>query len=296
MAEETQIVDAEKLFINLGKQYDGLFNSLKRAFKYGRIENWYYAICQFAEDYIDARNNLREDIEKNGLDTTILDYSSVYYFSVETVCMPELIPLDQRVGLKYKLFKDSWTEEYEKIKDYLHPEDLNRKNSRSLEETTEEEHVLPYYKEDVEKLTSILREPSFLDTMLKDKKSLKDAFLEDKRTAKLIDETPEIEALIESFSDAMIYTIANQNTGNPDVGINSKKASDDFARSMVKTIEDLKSQGFTSTRKIAAELNRLDIPTARGGSWSHNNVSKLNIRIKELGLDKTSQSETLSLD
>jgi hypothetical protein len=38
-------------------------------------------------------------------------------------------------------------------------------------------------------------------------------------------------------------------------------------------VDDLRSQGFTSVRAIAAELNERGILTPRGGAW-HPNVSR----------------------
>lgn len=298
MHTDVQILEAKKLFIDLGKQYDKTFYILEAAATHGYIKDWQYAICKFGESYIKDKNKLGNKLENEGIDTSLIDYSAYYYFTIETVSQPELTKEDKK-GFRYKLFADQWAEGFEKIRAFLSIEDLNR-NLIKLKKTTtklnEGEDVVPYSKRDVEELTSIIKEPSFLDSMLKDRKSLKEAFLEDPRAAYILKESPDIEGLVESFSEAMSYTIENHNTGNPVIGEQSKNRADEFARNMVEQMKTLNEQGFTSTRKIAEELNRLEIPTARGGRWSHDTVSKLNIRIKELGLDQKSEPETPSMD
>jgi len=59
--------------------------------------------------------------------------------------------------------------------------------------------------------------------------------------------------------------------------------AEQFARSMKPIIEELQAFGFTSLRQIAAELNRREVPTARGGqrsNWGAPAVRNLLKRIK----------------
>jgi len=51
--------------------------------------------------------------------------------------------------------------------------------------------------------------------------------------------------------------------------------AEQFARTMRPIIEELQAAGFTSLRQIAAELNRREVPTARGGEWGSPAVMNL---------------------
>jgi len=62
----------------------------------------------------------------------------------------------------------------------------------------------------------------------------------------------------------------------------NKAEAIEFALSMKPTIEKMQSQGIVSTRKIAAELNRLKIPThSKTGRWHKTTVYTLLKRIKD---------------
>ena len=301
METDIQIVESKKLFIDLGKKYDKTFYILEAAATHGYIKDWQYAICEFGETYIKDRNKLSDKLETEGIDTSLIDHSAYYYFTIDTISRPELKREDKK-GFRYKLFADQWAEGFEKIRTFLSIEDLNR-NLKKLKKTTaktnEGEYVVPYSKRDVEELTSILKEPSFLDSMLEGKKSLKEAFLEDPRAAYILKETPDIEGLVESFSEAMTYTIKHQNTGNPNLGINSKNHADQFAMGMGVHLDKLKEDGITSTRKIADKLNELKIPSNYGKKWHHNSVARLLRRREELGLndiEEGTEPESPSMD
>jgi len=45
-------------------------------------------------------------------------------------------------------------------------------------------------------------------------------------------------------------------------------------------VDDLRSQGFTSVRAIAAQLNERGILTARGGSWHPTSAARLLSRLE----------------
>ena len=51
--------------------------------------------------------------------------------------------------------------------------------------------------------------------------------------------------------------------------------ADRFAAAMAPIIAELRTQGFTSQRSLAAELNRQQIPTANGGQWHQPTVQRL---------------------
>jgi Recombinase len=54
------------------------------------------------------------------------------------------------------------------------------------------------------------------------------------------------------------------------------------AKAIGATVEDLRSQGITSVRRIAAQLNARGILTPRGGSWHPTSVARLHTRISSL--------------
>jgi DNA invertase Pin-like site-specific DNA recombinase len=63
--------------------------------------------------------------------------------------------------------------------------------------------------------------------------------------------------------------------GNPDMdrirglaGAAKRAAAAEFAAGVLPTIEDIRRRGITSNRGIAAELDRLRIPTVTGAPWS----------------------------
>jgi DNA invertase Pin-like site-specific DNA recombinase len=45
-------------------------------------------------------------------------------------------------------------------------------------------------------------------------------------------------------------------------------------------VDDLRTQGITSVRAIAAALNDRDIPTPRGGSWHSTSAARLLFRLR----------------
>jgi hypothetical protein len=63
-------------------------------------------------------------------------------------------------------------------------------------------------------------------------------------------------------------------------GSTVKRAADLRAQALASTIHDLKAAGFVSRRKIARELNRRRVPTARGGRWHYTSVTRLLARLR----------------
>jgi DNA invertase Pin-like site-specific DNA recombinase len=62
----------------------------------------------------------------------------------------------------------------------------------------------------------------------------------------------------------------------------NKADADGFARSVAPTVHKIRKAGAVSVRQIAAELNRQDIPTARGGAWHVPTTHRLLKRIDAL--------------
>jgi DNA invertase Pin-like site-specific DNA recombinase len=55
------------------------------------------------------------------------------------------------------------------------------------------------------------------------------------------------------------------------------------ANDLAPILADIRANGWCSLRQIAAELNRREIPTARGGQWAAPNVRNVLIRIERDG-------------
>jgi DNA invertase Pin-like site-specific DNA recombinase len=62
----------------------------------------------------------------------------------------------------------------------------------------------------------------------------------------------------------------------------NKADADGFARSVAPAVHKIREKGAVSVRQIAAELNRQDIPTARGGNWHVPTTHRLLKRIEAL--------------
>jgi DNA invertase Pin-like site-specific DNA recombinase len=61
----------------------------------------------------------------------------------------------------------------------------------------------------------------------------------------------------------------------------NREAADEWAKGLVGVIADIEGQGFTSAAKVAAELNRRHVKTARGGQWTHVQVNAIKRRVTE---------------
>ena len=55
----------------------------------------------------------------------------------------------------------------------------------------------------------------------------------------------------------------------------NKAEADTRAKVLAPAIRELRAEGITSVRAIAAELNRRNVPTARGGAWHPTSVARL---------------------
>ena len=63
--------------------------------------------------------------------------------------------------------------------------------------------------------------------------------------------------------------------------VDAVKANADHCAANLRTIvDDLRSQGFTSVRAIAAQLNERGILTARSGSWHPTSAARLLSRLQ----------------
>jgi Recombinase len=65
-------------------------------------------------------------------------------------------------------------------------------------------------------------------------------------------------------------------------GQESKRAADARAKALASTIRELQAKGPVSSNAIARELNKREVPTARGGKWHHASVKRMLERIARL--------------
>jgi hypothetical protein len=59
----------------------------------------------------------------------------------------------------------------------------------------------------------------------------------------------------------------------------NKQAADLHAKSLDRTIRQLKAAGHTTARALCQELARREVPTARGGDWHQTTVKRLLARL-----------------
>jgi DNA invertase Pin-like site-specific DNA recombinase len=62
----------------------------------------------------------------------------------------------------------------------------------------------------------------------------------------------------------------------------NRKAAMERARNLTRTLWEIRNDGHYTLKEIAAELNRREIPTARGGKWRENTVHRLQVRLEQL--------------
>ena len=62
----------------------------------------------------------------------------------------------------------------------------------------------------------------------------------------------------------------------------NREAANVRAKNLTRVVWEIRNDGHSTIREIAAELNRREIPTARGGRWRENTVHRLLSRIEQL--------------
>ena len=76
--------------------------------------------------------------------------------------------------------------------------------------------------------------------------------------------------------------LRGKQTGNKEAVDVLKARAVERATNLRGIVEDLRSQGVTSVRSIAAQLNARGILTPRGGAWHPTSVARLQKRIASL--------------
>ncbi len=134
-------------------------------------------------------------------------------------------------------------------------------------------------------VTDRLKNKDFLNEMLKSRSSFSEMLDRETNYQNIVEKSPEIKILIDAFSDALEFSLSSGTIRNPQLAESNRIKADDFAKSMGKHLKTVRKEGIKSTRKIADRFNELEIKSFRGSQWSHNQVSVLIRRRKELGLE-----------
>jgi hypothetical protein len=58
-----------------------------------------------------------------------------------------------------------------------------------------------------------------------------------------------------------------------------RATADAHAKVLAATIREIRRAGYTTLQDISEELNRLEVPTVRGGPWSPATVARLLARL-----------------
>lgn len=138
-----------------------------------------------------------------------------------------------------------------------------------------------------------LKDPEFLDEMLKSRKSLTEMLAEDEDYVERAENDPAFRDAVIAFSFALEYSLSSGTIRNPELGTYSKTRADEFAEEMGEHLDKVRAEGFTSTRKIAERFNELGLKSGFGKDWSFNAVARLIRRRKELGLEGGTDGESL---
>ena len=59
----------------------------------------------------------------------------------------------------------------------------------------------------------------------------------------------------------------------------NKRAADRRTKALAAIIREIRRAGYTTRQDICDELNRLEVPTARGGEWHVTTVARLLARL-----------------
>ena len=73
--------------------------------------------------------------------------------------------------------------------------------------------------------------------------------------------------------------------GNPEfprINEERRRSADEFAGALAPIIAQIKAEGYTTLDSILDQLNRRDVPTARGGRWHRTTVFNLVKRIERI--------------
>ena len=59
----------------------------------------------------------------------------------------------------------------------------------------------------------------------------------------------------------------------------NKRAADSRTKALARIIREIRGAGYTTRQDICDELNRLEVPTGRGGEWHVTTVARLLARL-----------------
>jgi hypothetical protein len=85
--------------------------------------------------------------------------------------------------------------------------------------------------------------------------------------------------VVKTLARLGLITVGN---GRTNQRLAVKQAADARATALAGTIRKLRKAGFVSVSAISRELNKRQVPTARGGKWHRKSVSQLLQRLQKL--------------
>jgi hypothetical protein len=283
------------LLKELDHKWDAILEKLEDVYRAKYLEDWNYTSTAWSEAY---EKDKKELIKKHNIDISKL-FDSIDFRAGEKLYEELTIPKEQAFFFGSSKFnsaqKKAWFDSFEEFVPYLSSKDIGFNEglkAAQVEREKEIEGILTL--DDVHKkfsyIASLIEDSKIIDQMLTDKKSLKDTLLSDPKAAEIISEHPDIEKMVDAFSDTLDYTKKTLNNRNPNLGTYSKTRADQFAIDMGVHLTKLEEEGITSTRKIAEKLNELGIESNQGKNWHHNSVAVLLRRRKEMGLNNDSEN------
>jgi len=164
---------------------------------------------------------------------------------------------------------------------------------------SERSNILSDYEQEISVLSGFIASKSFINTMLEDKISFKEALLKTKDAEVIFTSGNQqildlVDSISESFEHIQIETRKNSRYKN--LGVDSKNNADIFAETMGDNLQKVRNEGHTTMRSIADRFNELGIKSARGYDWSHTTVNQLIKRRKNLGLESDGNDAGLDMD
>lgn len=265
-----------------------LFQVLQSIYKQGLIKNWEYSKASLFKAYYQKIDAFTKESK---IDTSdFLASEDIYNKRIATIKKRNSTRRMSHNILPIKSY-DKWFYQFDDIKPYISLEDIRfsdgyRKANEEIQNKIEKRaYVMPNIHKDFSYIASLIEDTNTVDQMLAEKKTLKETLLGNPEAAKIISENPDIEGMVDAFSDNLDYTKKTLNNRNPNVGTNSTKASNEFAEGLTEDLDKVREEGHTSTRAIAKRFNELGIKTLRGGQWHHTSVVLILKRRKDLGLD-----------
>lgn len=285
MNNQVEIQEAKHQLKELKTFFLTGYRIIKKAYAYGYVKNLEYPYQHWRELEDKIKFGVLDDV---ALESDINDIDK--HIDKERSSKP--VVKNIRNAKDKDAFKELWIENYHNVVDFLNPQD-RAYNEGVLRAWFDEIDVkqkkgnkkVSYTKDEIDAVSNIISEPAFLDYMLQEKKSLREAFADDPRSKDLLEQNPDLESLVDSFSSAMEYSLSSGKIRNPQLGESNKKRAEEFAEQMGEYLKKVRGEGHTTVRAIADRFNELGIKSARGYEWSPTTIHQMIQRRRKLGLE-----------